>query len=244
MTKLCGIRPSGKLHLGHYFSVIKPARQGCDVLLAHLHCPKKEREQRHGVERELRKFGIMTEEQEVNDELLYFRLLELAKIGELSLMTQFKSSKEKNAHLLTYPVLMAYDVIGYDEVWVGEDQRQHLEFARELIKRYNKEYKEYYGEKIKIPKAKIVGGRIMDLSNPTKKMSSSSPKGCLFLSDSDEEIRHKIKKAVSNEAGLKNLKVLYDEFVGGEYPKMNSELKEKLSEGIIRVIKNRPHPER
>lgn len=224
MKKLCGIRPTGKLHLGHYFSVIKPAlEQGCEVLIARYHAPNSDyRETIDALER----FGIKGRLQELNPQL-YFNLLLDTPIGELNRMTQYKSAKKKNAHLFVYPVLMAHDLVGYDEVYVGEDQRQHIEFARTLLGKAGLVY----------PEAKIVGGRIMDLKDPKKKMSKSEPETCLFLSDKPEVIRKKIMGACTNPAGIRNLSVLYREFVRGEYDsKNNKESKEKLSEAIIKKL--------
>lgn len=148
-------------------------------------------------------------------------------------MTQFKSVENSNrtAHLLTYPVLMVHDVAGYQEVLVGEDQEQHLQFARKLLSKYNSLYDPYL-----IPTANIVVGRIKDLREPNKKMSKSSPQGCLFLDDSSDEIRNKLRKATATEEGLENLRFLYREFVGVEIPQSNEQLKINLAESIICLV--------
>src|SRR3990167_8590224 len=186
MNKLVGIRPTGKLHLGHYFSVIKPAiEEKCDVLIARYHAPYDYVEGDYeSLVAELEKYipEEQIKEQELNP-LMFFQMLTLATSGVLGDMTQYKSSKNKTAHLFIYPVLMAHDVAGYDEVYVGEDQRQHLEFANKILRKWG----------CPEVKAKIVGGRIMSLSNPKEKMSKSEPRGCLFLGDTPEEITKKIK---------------------------------------------------
>ena len=228
MKTLVGIRPTGKLHLGHYFSVIKPAiKTGADVLIAKFHAPFNDPE---SLIKELVFFRVAPEQIKIQtfDPDLYFKLLALTPIGELNRMTQFKSQKEKTAHLFVYPVLMAMDVAGYDKVIVGEDQRQHLEFARTILRKYNK-----LGNKVKIPEGVYTGGRVMSLKNPASKMSKSEPDGCLFLTDPAADKEHKIKKAVTDELGRKNLEFLYREFVGGIPPKMNEKLKEKLSNEIM-----------
>ncbi|KAA5655168.1 tryptophan--tRNA ligase, partial [Pseudomonas aeruginosa] len=101
----------------------------------------------------------------------------ISYIGELERMTQFKSKSQGkeavSAGLLTYPPLMAADILLYnaDIVPVGDDQKQHMELTRDLAERFNKRY----GEIFTIPEAKIpkVGARIMSLQEPTKKMSKS-----------------------------------------------------------------------
>ncbi len=133
-------------------------------------------------------------------------------MGEASRMTQFKekSSKKDNVTvgLFTYPILMASDILLYDAdyVPVGGDQKQHVELARDIAERFNKTY----GDTFKIPEPLIrdVGFRIMDLQNPSSKMSKSSEntKGIIFLLDDEKTIRKKIMSAVTDSEG----KVYYD----------------------------------
>lgn len=129
-------------------------------------------------------------------------------IGEANRMTQFKEKSQKKENvsvgLLTYPILMASDILLYDAdyVPVGIDQKQHVELTRDLAIRFNNKY----GETFKIPEPMIakVGAKIMDLQDPTKKMSKSSdnPKGIIFLLDSEEVIRKKIASAVTDSIGI------------------------------------------
>ncbi|WP_423801502.1 tryptophan--tRNA ligase [Neobacillus sp. SAB-20_R2A] len=129
-------------------------------------------------------------------------------IGELERMTQFKdksAGKEAvSASLLTYPPLMAADILLYnaDLVPVGEDQKQHLELTRDLAERFNKKYREI----LTIPEVRIpeVGARIMSLQDPTKKMSKSDPnqKAFLALLDDPKQIEKKIKSAVTDSEGI------------------------------------------
>jgi tryptophanyl-tRNA synthetase len=145
--------------------------------------------------------------------------------GELSRMTQFKDKSDKigdqgfiSAGLFTYPALMAADILLYDaeEVPVGDDQRQHLEITRDIAQRFNSRF----GDTFVVPKAAIpkVGARIMDLQDPTAKMSKSadSPQGTVLLLDDAKTLEKKIKRAVtdtdgevrydpSNKPGLANL---------------------------------------
>lgn len=238
MKKICGFRPTGRLHLGHYFSVVLPARAGdVDVLVADLHAPElvghdKVTAMANGVATLVR-LGVPRERISCQangfNTRLFARLLALAPMGQLERMTQYKCAKDRDrtAHLLTYPVMMAVDIDGYDEVLVGEDQGQHVEFARDLLVKAGR---------TRIPKAKVVGGRIRDLRNPAKKMSKSSPEGCLFLDDSAADIRRKIKRATTTTDGLENLEFLYREFVGGEVPQLASDLKTELADAIIRTL--------
>lgn len=228
---MCGFRPTGRLHLGHYFSVIRPGQEECcDVLIANYHAPQESNlESNISL---LQNFGVksIVLQRDVFNPDLFFRLLSLSKIGDLGRMTQFKSCDDdlKTGHLMTYPVLMAHDVAGYSEVIVGLDQKQHLEYCKKLLKKYNFVYN---GEYV-MPNAKIVVGRIKDLRDPSKKMSKSSPEGCLFLDDSPENIRSKILKATMDDEGVKNIHFLYSEFVGKDFPESNQKLKENLIEAL------------
>ncbi|WP_243385719.1 tryptophan--tRNA ligase [Bacillus kexueae] len=129
-------------------------------------------------------------------------------IGELERMTQFKdksAGKEAvSAGLLTYPPLMAADILLYntDIVPVGEDQKQHLELTRDLAERFNKKYNDIFTiPEVRIPK---VGARIMSLQDPTKKMSKSDPNQKAFISllDEPKQIEKKIKSAVTDSEGI------------------------------------------
>lgn len=221
--------------MGHYFSVIRPGQEGVEVLVANYHAPE-ETNLENSVNL-LKGFGVqkIRMQKDVFDADLYFKLLTLAKIGDLSRMTQYKSTEEddRTGQLLTYPVLMAHDVAGYSEIIVGLDQKQHLEYARKLLKKYNSVYETDYP----IPVANIVVGRVKDLREPQKKMSKSSPAGCIFLDDYPEDIRQKIRKATADEAGLENLRFLFTEFVKSEIPQSNLELKETLAEALIELSK-------
>ena len=130
----------------------------------------------------------------------------IAKIPELEKMTQFKdkSSREgkesSSVGLFDYPVLMAADILLYDTqvVPVGEDQLQHIEITRTLANRFNKKF----GETFIVPEPFITkeGQRIMGLDDPSKKMSksASSEYNYISFSDSEDDIRRKIKKAVTD----------------------------------------------
>jgi tryptophanyl-tRNA synthetase len=130
-----------------------------------------------------------------------------ATMGELSRMTQYKDKSTRNevvrAGLFTYPVLMAADILLYDAdaVPVGDDQRQHIELARELATRFNNRY----GDTFVVPKGLIppAAARVMDLQHPENKMSKSvrSPLGTVGLLDSPEDVTRKVRKAVTDTDG-------------------------------------------
>ena len=127
-----------------------------------------------------------------------------ASMGELRRMTQFKDKAEQqefvSVGLFTYPVLMAGDILLYrtTHVPVGEDQRQHLELARDIAERFNSRY----GETFVVPEPIIpdVGGRIMDLQEPKKKMSTTggTEQGTVYVLDTPDAIRKKFKTAVTD----------------------------------------------
>lgn len=127
-----------------------------------------------------------------------------ASFGELSRMTQFKDKSSKadfvSGGLFTYPALMASDILLYDtdQVPVGDDQRQHLELTRDVAIRFNSRY----GDTFVVPEATVpkVGARVMDLQQPTAKMSKSdeSPQGTVLLTDPPEVIVRKFKRAVTD----------------------------------------------
>jgi tryptophanyl-tRNA synthetase len=128
----------------------------------------------------------------------------VATMGELRRMTQFKEKgqgqESVSVGLFDYPVLMAADILAYDtdRVPVGDDQRQHLELARDIAVRFN----HHFGDTLVVPEAAIppVGARIMDLQHPGAKMSKSadSPQGTIALLDDPKAITRRIKSAVTD----------------------------------------------
>jgi tryptophanyl-tRNA synthetase len=124
--------------------------------------------------------------------------------GQLGRMTQFKEKGERqefvSAGLFTYPILMAGDILLYqtDFVPIGDDQRQHLELARDIAERFNSRF----GETFRVPNGIYpeVGARIMDLQEPTKKMSTTggTPQGTLLMLDPPDTIRKKVRSAVTD----------------------------------------------
>jgi len=129
----------------------------------------------------------------------------VVRVSELERMTQFKDKAKKQrenvlAGLLTYPALMAADILLYqtDLVPVGQDQRQHLELTRDLAERFNRDF----GETFKVPDAFIpkVGAKIMALDDASKKMSKSDENvnGSIMLMDDADTVRRKFKRAVTD----------------------------------------------
>jgi tryptophanyl-tRNA synthetase len=128
----------------------------------------------------------------------------VASFGELRRMTQFKDKSDRqefvSSALFTYPVLMAGDILLYqtDLVPIGDDQRQHLELARDIAERFNSRY----GETFKVPEGQYpeIGARIMDLQEPERKMSTTggTPQGTVGLLDPPGVIRKKIRSAVTD----------------------------------------------
>jgi tryptophanyl-tRNA synthetase len=181
-------------------------------------------------------------------------------MGELRRMTQFKDKGQGQeavrVGLFTYPCLMAADILLYeaDAVPVGEDQRQHLELARELANRFNNRY----GETFVVPEAAIAGtaARVMDLQHPERKMSKSadSPLGTIGLLDSDDEITRKVRKAVTDtdgemrydrdkKPGLANLLEILaaatgrtPEGVAGEYDRYG-DLKNDVATALVEMLR-------
>jgi tryptophanyl-tRNA synthetase len=248
MRILSGIQPSGTMHLGNYLGAIKqwvdsqnPEAYYCVVDLHALTLeiePSALREQTTDCVASLLAAGLDPEvctlfmQSHVPYHARLSWLLEcVASYGELSRMTQFKEKAGRQegyrVGLLTYPVLMAADILLYNaqQVPVGDDQRQHLELTRNIAERFNNRY----GEVFTIPEGiqPHAAARVMDLQEPTRKMSKSvsSPLGSIYLLDEPSEIEKKIKKAVTDtenevrfdweaKPGLSNLLEIYSSLEG------------------------------
>lgn len=223
--------PSGNLHIGNYLGALKQwlelqKKYDCIFCVADYHAitvfqpPQKLREKilevatiylAAGIDP---KKSIIFVQSDVSEHAeLAWILNTITKIPELELMTQFKDKAKRfrklvNVGLFDYPVLMAADILLYKTkfVPVGEDQKQHLEFTREMARRFNK----IYGETFIAPEPIIrkEGARIMGLDNPDKKMSKSAenPYNYLALTDEPDIIRDKIKKATTDSGS----DIIYD----------------------------------
>ena len=223
MRIFSGIQPTGRKHLGNYIGAIVQWVAGQDrgeaiYSVVDLHATTvafdaaELRELTYDTAAILLAAGldpercILFRQSDVTEHTeLAWLLTAVTAYGDLQRMTQFKEKSAKqrelvSAGLFVYPVLMAADVLAYraDEVPVGEDQRQHLELMRDIAIRFNSRF----GEQFVVPEAWIleVGARIMDLQDPTSKMSTtnSSEEGLVFVLDEPEQIERKFKRAVTD----------------------------------------------
>ncbi len=244
MRVLSGIQPTGMAHIGNYYGAIinwvREQESGesfyCVVDLHALTIEVDPKELENGTLETFatliacgidpNKATLFVQSHVAAHPMLAWIMECTASMGELNRMTQFKDkgrgSDSVKAGLFTYPALMAADILAYqaDRVPVGDDQKQHLELARDLAIRFNR----LYGDTFKVPEPQIpaVGARIMDLTDPTKKMSKSSKvmNSKIYVTDSDKEIQKKISRAVTdthegvvydpnNRPGVANLLEIY-----------------------------------
>ncbi|WP_027631665.1 tryptophan--tRNA ligase [Clostridium hydrogeniformans] len=226
---LSGIQPSGSLTLGNYLGAIKnwiklQDQYECYFCIVDLHAitvkqePKDLRSKTLEVLSIYLACGIDPEKNALfiqshvpaHSEASWL-LTCSSYMGELSRMTQFKDKSQSQgesipAGLFIYPVLMAADILLYqtDLVPVGQDQKQHLELARNLAERFNNTYSPTF--KVPDPYIPKEGAKIMDLQEPTKKMSKSSdnPNSFILILDPPEVIRKKISRSVTDSIGIVN----------------------------------------
>ena len=242
---LSGIKPTGNLTLGNYIGALRNFKNFQDeyetfIFIADLHAltlpidPQVLKQNTKDIVAFYLAAGLDPEKATIflqSDVSAHSELNSIMQnylyMGELSRMTQFKEKSQKmndNAiglGLFAYPVLMACDILLYnaDIVPVGEDQKQHIELTRDLVHRFNSRYNK---EVFVMPEPVIpkVGARIMSLSDPTKKMSKSDPKGDIFLKDDLNIVRKKIMSAVTDlgsdiyydveeKPGISNLLTIY-----------------------------------
>jgi tryptophanyl-tRNA synthetase len=278
-----GIQPTGDLHLGNYLGALRRFATDeqnadaffCIVDLHALTIPQDPATLRAktleaaalylaaGLDPDVCTLFVQSHVRE-HSELAW--LMECtAGVGELRRMTQFKEKSESqdfvSAALFTYPALMAADILLYDteRVPVGDDQRQHIELTRDLAVRFNSRY----GETFVVPEAIIpkVAARVMDLQNPTAKMSKSveSPQGTVLMLEDPKDIERKIKRAVTDtgtdvrfdpetKPGVSNLLSILSAVTGtspedlaGRYTQYGP-LKADTAEAVIEVL--RPVQER
>lgn len=274
-----GVQPSGELTIGNYLGAIKnwvtlQDDYKCYYCIVDQHAitvPQVPKDLRRmslevlakyiasGIDEE--KSCIFIQSHVPEHVQLMWVLNSITYMGELSRMTQYKDKSQKkaenlNSSLFTYPVLMAADILlyGTNLVPVGEDQRQHLEIARDLAERFNNKYSDTFA----IPEIYISkqSARIMSLQDPTKKMSKSDENKNAYISmvEEDDVINSKIKKAVTDSVGviayndeqlaIKNLINIYssysnktpqeivDIYEGKSYAVFKSDLTQIVIEGI------------
>jgi tryptophanyl-tRNA synthetase len=255
-TIFSGIQPSGNLHIGNYIGALSQWVKIQDekeaiFCVVDLHAitvhqdPTRLREKvleiaalylACGIDPE--KAHIFVQSENPDHTSLAWILNTIAPFGQLERMTQFKEKSQKheeNVGLFDYPVLMAADILLYqtDEVPVGEDQKQHVELTRDLAEKFNSRFGQVF--KLPIPVIQKETARIMSLQDPTSKMSKSDTNqlATIYLLDTEEQIREKIKKAVTDSgshiskdqgsAAISNLLAIYSSF-------KNQSLNESLDE--------------
>lgn len=243
-TILSGVQATGRMHIGNYLGALKQfvdiqneGKLQCYFFVADLHAltvprdPKKLRQDTLEVVAEYIAAGLDPEKSVIFVQNHVLEHAELAwifncitPIGELERMTQFKDKGRDqkdsvNAGLLTYPTLMAADILLYKPsfVPVGEDQVQHIELARIIARKFNKQFGEVFPEPKPFMRKPL---RIMSLKDPAKKMSKTGDDP-IYLDDMPSEIQAKLKKAVtatggegsaSTSEGVENLMFLMEQF--------------------------------
>jgi tryptophanyl-tRNA synthetase len=256
-TLFSGIQPTGDLSIGHYLGVIRhwlklQDEHKCFFAIADLHAlttkhdPKVLRSNIMNLLAWYLAVGL-----DPKNNILFCQSHVAAHsqlswilncntyMGELNRMTQFKDKSQQfekniNVGLFAYPVLMAADILLYNTnvVPVGEDQKQHLELARDVAMRFNNQVAPVFN----IPEPVIAKqcSRIMSLQDPTKKMSKSDPNqnSAILLSDEPGLIVKKIKRSVTdseskvsydpNRAGISNLVSLYSSLTGESYTEIEA----------------------
>jgi tryptophanyl-tRNA synthetase len=219
-----GIQPTGRKHLGNYIGAIRQYVEGQDrgdpaiYCIVDLHATSVSYDPEalpgyvYDTTAMLMAAGldpsrcILFRQSDVAEHTeLCWLLCAVTAYGDLTRMHQFKdkSARERElvrTSLFLYPVLQAADILAYktDEVPVGDDQRQHLELARDIAERFNATY----GELLVVPRHRIpeIGARIMDLQDPGVKMSTtgSTEQGLVYVDDEPDAIRKKLKSAVTD----------------------------------------------
>lgn len=259
-----GIKPSGDIHIGQYIGALSQwpkmqAENNCIFCVVDYHAitvkqdPKELRRRLLETTKIYLAAGIDPEKSIIfrqsdvsaHTELAWILNCAGARIADLNKMTQFKDKAGKNQEsvsvgLYDYPVLMAADILLYDTeiVPVGEDQKQHVELARDIAKRFNNDY----GEVFKVPQAvvKQEGARIMSLLDPLKKMSKSdnNQNNSIALLDDIEEVRKKTMRAVTDsedsiyfdvaeKPALSNLLTIYAQLGNREIKRLEKDYKGK-----------------
>lgn len=273
-----GIQPTGKIHLGNYLGALK---QWIDLqdkynslyCVVDLHAltisqdPKTYGQQILEAAMDIIALGLNPKKLFIQSHVpahaeLAWYFNTLTPMGEMARMTQYKDKAQKNSNnvnvgLFDYPVLMAADILLYHAtvVPVGQDQVQHLELTNVLVKKFNNKYGQTFAEvKPYVTKA----AKIMALNEPTKKMSKSLGDAyCLYLNDTEEIIRQKVSRAVTDSGpqtngqmseGVKNLffliellgdKKVYTKLLGqyNDQTIKYSELKNAVADSVVNFLK-------
>ena len=262
MRIFSGIQPSGNIHIGNYLAVIKQwvalqEKADCVFCIVDWHAITVPYEVKilqqkikevasiylaSGINPE--KSIVFVQSQIKEHAELAWLLNTITPFGDLSRMTQFKDKSKKlqgnvNAGLFNYPVLMAGDILLYqtDLVPVGEDQKQHVELARLIAKKFNSKF----GETFKIPEVSVlkIGAKIMSLTEPLKKMSKSDFESSrIGLFDTPEQIKKKISSSTTDSGkeikfnpkekpGISNLLTIYSLFSDKPIKDLEKDFKDK-----------------
>jgi len=278
MRVFSGIQPTGELHIGNYLGMLKQSvelqeKAECIFSIVDLHAItipyQPENFQERIIETAITYLAVgfnpeksiiyVQSRVKAHTELCWL-LSTVCPIGDLMRMTQYKEKarqfkKNINAGLLNYPILMAADILLYqtDLVPVGKDQKQHVELARTIARKFNQKFGKTFKEpKVQIPK---IGAKIMALNNPKKKMSKSlGPQSYISLFDEPEVIKKKVMAAVTDlgrivkyadsKPGISNLLTIYslfsDKSIKEIEKKFNkkgyADFKKSLAELLIRYL--------
>ncbi|NCN07661.1 tryptophan--tRNA ligase [Candidatus Falkowbacteria bacterium] len=257
-----GMQPSGQLHIGNYLGALKnwvdiqnSGKYDCFFFVADYHSitenynPEDKRQQIFNLVVDYLAAGLDPEKVTIFIQSQVPQCTELAwifntvtPVAELERMTQFKDKsgrqlKNINMGLFDYPILQAADILLYrgELIPVGEDQIQHVELTRDVARWFNNKYKTNF-----FPEAKPLltpTARVMSLADPDKKMSKSlGEKHWLGIDESAEVILDKIKKAVTTDKGIENLRGIYQAFetnMPGEFnPERMGETKAIIAAGV------------
>jgi tryptophanyl-tRNA synthetase len=270
--RLTGFQPTGHLHLGNYLGALRPLVAAQDrgdsiAMIADLHALTRTHDPAAvraltleqvtlmiaaGIDPE--RTTIIVQSQIPEHTELHYLLECVTGYGEATRMIQFKEKSAAGAvrlSLLTYPVLMAADILVHDvtEVPVGEDQSQHLELTRTLAHRFNQQY----GRTFVIPSAVLpqAAARLMDLADPSSKMGKSNGTGAgrIGLLDPPDRIRRTIARAVTdtvgrvrrdpeNQPGVTNLLTILEAVTGEPAPAIGTygELKNQVTDAVLAVL--------
>ena len=234
-TILSGVQATGRMHIGNYLGALKQfvdiqneGKLQCYFFVADLHAltvprePKKLRQDTLEVVAEYIAAGLDPKKSVIFIQNHVLEHAELAwifdcliSVGELERMTQFKDKGGGNAGLLTYPVLMAADILLYKPnfVPVGEDQVQHIELTRIIARKFNNQFGKVFPEPKPFVRKPL---RLMSLKNPSKKMSKTGDDP-IYMDDTPSDVEAKLKKAVTASggeggAGVENLMFLLEQF--------------------------------
>ncbi|WP_156854570.1 tryptophan--tRNA ligase [Oceanobacillus sp. AG] len=279
-TIFSGIQPSGTLTLGNYLGAIRQFVElqdeyQCYFCIVDEHAitvPQDRLEMRKNIRSlaalylasglDPKKATLFIQSEVPAHTQLGWMLQSISYVGELERMTQYKdksTGKEAvSSALLTYPALMAADILLYQAnlVPVGDDQKQHMELTRDLAQRFNNRFNDIFTiPEIRIPE---VGARIMSLQEPTKKMSKSdeNQRGFISMLDEPKQIEKKIKSAVTdsegivkydkeNKPGVSNLLTIYSSCTGESIEELEKkyegkgygDFKQGVADAVVNLLK-------